>query len=217
MSTEIKRLMNTRDMLHKRAMKTNDKLHWNIYRHFRQEVKREIRLAEEEHVRSEILKSNGNTNSIWKILNRYIRRKNTPLLSWARCCLHLNDLFRVPKHCGPLGYVDDTKLFLGFLASELDDVIAAVNEDLKEISIWCCRNSLLINPGKTKLLYVGVLQLMRTLGNLRTTTKFTTTTSVDWEKTGTRTSVSAGKRKLKMQSVGRSTTTTLNVNTNVKL
>ena len=36
---------------------------------------------------------------------------------------------------------------------------------------------------------------------LRTTTKFTTTTSVDWEKTGTRTSVSAGKRKLKMQSV----------------
>ena len=36
------------------------------------------------------------------------------------------------------------------------------------------------------------------------------------EKTGTRTSVSAGKRKLKMQSVGRSTTTTtLNVNTNV--
>ena len=55
------------------------------------------------------------------------------------------------------------------------------------------------------------------LGNLRTTTKFTTTTSVDWEKTGTRTSVSAGKRILKMQSTGRSTTTPLNVNTNVKL
>ena len=55
------------------------------------------------------------------------------------------------------------------------------------------------------------------LGNLRTTTKFTTTTSVDWEKTGTRTSVSVAKRKLKMQLVGNSTTTTLNVNTNVKL
>ena len=47
--------------------------------------------------------------------------------------------------------------------------------------------------------------------------KFTTTMSVDWEKTGTRTSVSAGKRKLKMQLVSRSTMTTLNVNTNVKL
>ena len=32
-------------------------------------------------------------------------------------------------------------------------------------------------------------------------------TSVDWERTGTRTSVSAGKRKLKMKSIGRSTTT----------
>ena len=38
---------------------------------------------------------------------------------------------------------------------------------------------------------------------IRTTTKFTTTTSVDREKTGTRMSVSAGKRKLKMQSIGR--------------
>ena len=73
---EIKGLMNT----HKRAMKTNDKLRWNAYRHFRQEVKREIRLAEKEHVRSEIIKSNGNTNSIWKDLNHYIPRKNTPLI-----------------------------------------------------------------------------------------------------------------------------------------
>ena len=81
--------------------------------------------------------------------------------------LYVNDLFRVPKHCEPLGYVDDTKLFLGFPASELDDVISAVNEDLKEISIWCWRNSLLINPDKTKLLlYVGVPQLMRTLPTL---------------------------------------------------
>ena len=62
--------------------------------------------------------------------------------------LYVNDLFRVSKHCEPLGCVDDTKLFLGFLASELKDVISAVNEDLKEISIWCCRISLLINLKK---------------------------------------------------------------------
>ena len=29
---------NTRDMWHKRPMKTEDKLHWGAYRHFRQEV-----------------------------------------------------------------------------------------------------------------------------------------------------------------------------------
>ena len=76
--------------------------------------------------------------------------------------LYGNDLFRVPKHCEPLVYVDDTKPFLVFPAGELNDVISAVNETLKEISIWCCRNSLLINPDITKLLHVGVPQLMRT-------------------------------------------------------
>ena len=81
--------------------------------------------------------------------------------------LYVNDLLRVPKHCEPLGYVDDTKVFLGFPASELNDVVSTVNEDLKEILlIWCCRNSLFINPDKTKLLYVGVPRLMRTLPTL---------------------------------------------------
>ena len=56
--------------------------------------------------------------------------------------LCVNDLFRVPKQCEPLGYVDYTKLFLGFPAIELNDVISAVNEDLKEISIWPIRCSL---------------------------------------------------------------------------
>ena len=62
-----------------------------------------------------------------------------------------------------MGYVDDTKIFLGFPSNKPQDVISAVNEDLKEIVSWCFRNSLLINPDKTKLLYVGVPQLMRTL------------------------------------------------------
>ena len=57
-------------MWHKRAMRTDDKLHWNAYRFFRQEVKREIKFAEKEHVRSEILKSNGNSNLIWKCMNK---------------------------------------------------------------------------------------------------------------------------------------------------
>ena len=70
--------------------------------------------------------------------------------------LYVNDLLRAPKHCKPIGYVDDTKIVLGFPSNKLQDVISAVNEDLKEIS-------LLINPDKTKLLYVGVPQLMRTL------------------------------------------------------
>ena len=58
--------------------------------------------------------------------------------------------------------ISHTKIFLGFPSNKLQDVIS-VNEDLKEILSWCCRNSLLINPDKTKLLYAGVPQLMRAL------------------------------------------------------
>ena len=76
---EIRQLMRTRDNWHKRAIKTKDRLHWNTYRFFRQEVKREIRFAEMEHVRAELENSNGNVNSIWKVLNRCLPRKDQPL------------------------------------------------------------------------------------------------------------------------------------------
>ena len=68
--------MNTRDRWRKRAIKIMDKLHWNAYHFFRQEVKREIRIAEQEYVRSELSNSKGNTNSIWKVINRRVRKKN---------------------------------------------------------------------------------------------------------------------------------------------
>ena len=66
-TTELKQLIKTRDSWHRRAIKTNDKLDWNGYRFFRQEVKRELRLAEKSHVRDEITKNKGNTNATWKI------------------------------------------------------------------------------------------------------------------------------------------------------
>ena len=60
------------------------------HRFFRQEVKREIELAEKENVRSEILKSNGNSNSIWKILNRCLPKKNAPLVAVENPLLRAN-------------------------------------------------------------------------------------------------------------------------------
>ena len=72
---EIRQLMRTRDQWRKLSGKTNDPLHWNGYRFFRQEVKREIRVAEKVQVRTQILDSNGNSNSIWKIINGCLPRK----------------------------------------------------------------------------------------------------------------------------------------------
>ena len=38
-----------------------------------------------------------------------------------------------------------------------------LNEDLKKISGWCCKNSPLINPGKTKVMFIVVPELLRQL------------------------------------------------------
>ena len=43
---EIRQLMKTRDLWHRRAIRLNDRLHWNAHRCFKQEVKCELRFAE---------------------------------------------------------------------------------------------------------------------------------------------------------------------------
>ena len=81
----------------------------------------------------------------------------------------VNDLLSVSKHCKSSGYVDDTKVFLSLPPRDITDASNALNQDLLEISRWCCENSLLINPDKTKLLVIGVPQLLRNLPRLSIT------------------------------------------------
>ena len=68
--------MKTRDQWHRRAIKSNDRLQWNAYRFFRQEVKRELRIAEKAYVRSQLLQNKGKTNAIWKIINNCLPKKS---------------------------------------------------------------------------------------------------------------------------------------------
>ena len=75
--------------------------------------------------------------------------------------VYINDLLTVPKLCQTASYVDDSKLYLKFKTNELRNAVSAVNSDLNEICRWCCHNSLLMNPDKTKLLVIGVPQLLR--------------------------------------------------------
>ena len=57
-------LMKTRDDWRKKAKESSDPLSWTAYRYFRQEVKREIRIAEQEFVAEQIQRNPNNTNSI---------------------------------------------------------------------------------------------------------------------------------------------------------
>ena len=42
-------------------------------------MKREIRLAEKAYIRTELQNSKGNSNAIWKVINRCLPRKGVPL------------------------------------------------------------------------------------------------------------------------------------------
>ena len=68
-----------------------------------------------------------------------------------------------PKPCQSACCIDHSKLYLKFKTNELRNAVSAVNSDLNEICRWCCDNSLLMNPDKTKLLVIGVPQLLRQL------------------------------------------------------
>ena len=50
---------------------------------------------------------------------------------------YVNDLLSVPKHCQAMGYVDDTKIFLGLPPSQISDAVIALNKDLSHIGTWC--------------------------------------------------------------------------------
>ena len=75
--------------------------------------------------------------------------------------LYVKNLLSVPKKCEAMGYVDDTKLLLTLLPSDISVAISDLNSDVREIAKWCSANSLLTNPNKTKLLVVGNPQLTR--------------------------------------------------------
>ena len=74
--------------------------------------------------------------------------------------IYINDLISVITHSQPAAYVDDSQLHFKFSVSDSSSAMAAVNQDLRNISKWCANNSLLINPEKTKLVVVGSAQLI---------------------------------------------------------
>ena len=43
----------------------------------------------------------------------------------------------------------------------MDGAARQITEDLRKVAAWCCQNSLLINPDKTKLLLTGTRQMLQ--------------------------------------------------------
>ena len=77
--------------------------------------------------------------------------------------MYTDSLPSIPESCNLESYVDDSKTFLSFTLSNMIYSLRQVEEDLHRVFEWCCRNSLLVNPEKTKMLLVGTRQLMNQL------------------------------------------------------
>nr|XP_058960856.1 uncharacterized protein LOC131787797 [Pocillopora verrucosa] len=56
-----------------------------------------------------------------------------------------------------------SKLVMSFPLVELDAAIEKLEQDLHIVAQWCCENHLLVNPDKTKLLFLGTRQMLSRL------------------------------------------------------
>lgn len=67
--------------------------------------------------------------------------------------LFINDIVKSIKNCKVHLFADDTLIYL--YGENINDVINAVNQDLKDIFFWLCDNSLKVNIDKCKYMILG--------------------------------------------------------------
>ena len=82
------------------------------------------------------------------------------ILGLALFNIYINDLPSVPKVGSLECYVDDSQLYLLFPVRDATLAADQLTEDLRNIVAWCCKNSLLINPDKTKPLVLRTQELL---------------------------------------------------------
>ena len=83
------------------------------------------------------------------------------ILGQALFNIYINDLPSIPNESSLESYVDDSKLYLAFPIQDAEAAAFKLTEELNRIAAWCCFNSLLINPTKTKLLLLGTRQMLK--------------------------------------------------------
>ncbi|XP_059217457.1 uncharacterized protein LOC131994675 [Stomoxys calcitrans] len=68
--------------------------------------------------------------------------------------VYINDLPDIPMHCNVQMYADDVQLFSSAKPNCVQSCINNINCDLNEIQNWASKNSLCLNPSKTKLMKI---------------------------------------------------------------
>ena len=91
------------------------------------------------------------------------------ILGPALFSIYINDLPTTPIVCPLESYVDDSKIYLSFSYKDIKVAEIQLTNDLRRIAAWCCSNSLLANPEKTKLLLFGTTQMLNHVQDFQVT------------------------------------------------
>ena len=121
-------------------------------------------------------------DSVWELLPLTNGVPQGSILGSVLFTIYINDLISAVTHCQAAAYVDDSQLHFKFPVSDSSSAMAAVNQDLRNISRWCAENSSLINPEKTKLVVVGSAQLLKRLPYISLSLLGKTTSPVSFAK-----------------------------------
>ncbi|XP_073941067.1 vacuolar protein sorting-associated protein 52 homolog [Choristoneura fumiferana] len=75
--------------------------------------------------------------------------------STATALLDVADIVKCIKNCRFHLYADDVQLYLSFKPNDVKSAVDQINQDLSRISEWSVRNSLTLNPIKSKYIVMG--------------------------------------------------------------
>ncbi len=81
--------------------------------------------------------------------------------------IYINNPPTTPIVCPLESYVDDSKIYLSFSYKDINVSEIQLTDDLRRIAAWCCSNSPLANPEKTKLLLFGTPQMLNHVQDFR--------------------------------------------------
>lgn len=80
------------------------------------------------------------------------------ILSPLLFIMYTSDLITNLRHCKVHLYADDTQLYYSFDHRRTDEAVQRINSDLDLVYNWTKRNSLVLNPSKSKFMVLGTKQ-----------------------------------------------------------
>lgn len=99
-----------------------------------------------------------NLDGTFSISNEVLIERGVPqgsILGPILFIIYTSDLAHCIKHCKYHIYADDVQIYISFRPEDALAAILSLNEDLARISDWSYRNSLVLNPLKTKYMVIG--------------------------------------------------------------